>query len=113
MDAIKDMIRVAGARAVILIEKDEAVEMARVSINGEWLMQGNYWDFHPGCHGGLTRRLAKTAFEWRGVEGLVAAVRIMLPPDVEVLVVRRRYSYATSNGIDPVTDAELSSAERP
>jgi hypothetical protein len=25
--------------------------MARVSIDGKVVMEGNFWDFHPGCHG--------------------------------------------------------------
>jgi hypothetical protein len=25
--------------------------MARVSIDGKCVMEGNFWDFHPGCHG--------------------------------------------------------------
>jgi hypothetical protein len=33
----------------ILIEMDESCEMARVSVNGECIKEGNYWDFHDGC----------------------------------------------------------------
>lgn len=36
---------------VILIEKDLEVKMARVSLNKNIIMEGNFWDFHPGCTG--------------------------------------------------------------
>lgn len=36
---------------VILVEVDEACEMASVSLNGSCVMMGNFWDFHPDCHG--------------------------------------------------------------
>lgn len=112
MNSIKDLIRIAGKKAVILVEKEESVEMARVSINGEWVMQGNYWDFHRNCHRGLTQQLATKAFEWTGTDGLVAAIRLVLHKDTEVFIVRRLYSYETGGGhIDPVTDEELSLAE--
>jgi hypothetical protein len=113
MDSIEELVRVAGSRAVILIEKEEDTEMARLSINGEWIMQGNYWDFHPRCHGGLTQQLAKKAFEWNGVEGLVAAIRLVLPKETDVVMIRRPYSYDTDGShIASVTDEDLSTAQR-
>lgn len=39
------------ATSKILIEVDQSCEMARVSIDGKGVMEGNFWDFHPGCHG--------------------------------------------------------------
>lgn len=30
---------------------DESCEMAGVYLDGKLVMLGNYWDFHPGCHG--------------------------------------------------------------
>lgn len=39
------------AKQVILVEVDDSCEMAMVSINKECVMEGNFWDFHPGCHG--------------------------------------------------------------
>lgn len=35
----------------ILEEVQASCEMACVSVNGQCIMMGNYWDFHPGCHG--------------------------------------------------------------
>lgn len=35
----------------ITIRTDEACEMACVELNGERIMMGNFWDFHPNCHG--------------------------------------------------------------
>lgn len=28
-----------------------AWKMAQVEVNGECIMTGNFWDFHPDCHG--------------------------------------------------------------
>jgi len=36
---------------IILINTDTSCEMAMVSIDGKCVMSGNFWDFHPGCHG--------------------------------------------------------------
>ena len=36
---------------LILIEVDRTCAMARVSLNNEIVMEGNYNDFYPGCHG--------------------------------------------------------------
>jgi len=35
----------------ILMEDDSSCEMCCVSLEGETIMEGNYWDFHNGCHG--------------------------------------------------------------
>lgn len=35
----------------ILEEVQPSCKMAKVSVNGQCIMMGNYWDFHPGCHG--------------------------------------------------------------
>ena len=35
----------------ILLKEDSSCEMAVVSVNGKCIMEGNYWDFHNGCHG--------------------------------------------------------------
>jgi hypothetical protein len=113
MDSINDLILVAGKKAVILVEKEEDVEMVRISVNGEWVIQGNYWDFHPHCGGSLIQELRQRTFEWLTHKGLVEAIQRVLPKETEVLIVRRRYSYATDGGrLDPVTEEELSMAER-
>ena len=33
------------------IRVDNSCEMASVYLNGNLIMCGNFWDFHPGCHG--------------------------------------------------------------
>jgi len=35
----------------ILVQVDKSCSMARVSLNNKGIMEGNFWDFHPGCHG--------------------------------------------------------------
>jgi hypothetical protein len=57
MDKIKELksqlesLLVEEEGILILIETDRSCEMARVSIDGKCVMEGNFWDFHPGCHG--------------------------------------------------------------
>ncbi len=36
---------------VVLVKIDDSCEMAEVSVNDQCVMMGNFWDFHPGCHG--------------------------------------------------------------
>ena len=36
---------------IIEIKVDKSCEMAQVSLNGKIIMCGNFWDFHPRCHG--------------------------------------------------------------
>lgn len=38
-------------KTLIQVQVDDAREMACVSIDGKIVMQGNFHDFHPGCHG--------------------------------------------------------------
>lgn len=35
----------------VLIRVDRSCDMAEVEVNGKCIMMGNFWDFHPGCHG--------------------------------------------------------------
>lgn len=34
-----------------VIDIHKPYEMARVKLNGEIIFLGNFWDYHPGCHG--------------------------------------------------------------
>jgi hypothetical protein len=36
---------------IILVQSDRSCEMAAVAIDDKCVMSGNFWDFHPGCHG--------------------------------------------------------------
>lgn len=40
-----------NTKNLIEIFVDPDCEMASVHLNGECVMSGNYWDFHPKCHG--------------------------------------------------------------
>lgn len=39
------------ATNTVQIRTDSSCSMAEVRINGTLVMEGNYWDFHPGTHG--------------------------------------------------------------
>ncbi len=38
-------------QSTIIIKRDQSCSMAAVSLNGVIIMEGNFRDFHPGCHG--------------------------------------------------------------
>lgn len=38
-------------RNTVTTDLDGSCDMAQVSVNGQVVMVGNLWDFHPGCHG--------------------------------------------------------------
>lgn len=35
----------------VTVDIDRSCKMAQVKVNGKLVMVGNFWDFHPGCHG--------------------------------------------------------------
>ena len=35
----------------IIIQVDMSYEMAKIILNNKCIMEGNFWDFDPGCHG--------------------------------------------------------------
>ena len=50
----------------ILVEVDNRCSMAAVSLNNKCVMEGNFWDFHPGCHG---------ISEWGEFKGYISLYR--------------------------------------
>ncbi len=36
---------------VVKVNVDAGCKMAEVRVNNKVVMLGNFWDFHPGCHG--------------------------------------------------------------
>jgi hypothetical protein len=56
-------------------------QMAEIQVNGEQLYVGNYWDYHPGCHGipylctpESHPVLAYVKPNWRGPRALLSEV---------------------------------------
>jgi hypothetical protein len=37
---------------IIKIFVDKKTNMACIEVNSEFIMEGNFWDFHNSCHGG-------------------------------------------------------------
>jgi hypothetical protein len=35
---------------IITVRIDDYTEMAEVLLNNNYIMMGNFWDFHPGCY---------------------------------------------------------------
>jgi hypothetical protein len=70
---------------IILVRTDSSCEMAEVYLDGELVMNGNYWDFHNGCHG-----IYKYG-EFNSVDGLVRKISRSLSPEL-VEVNRETYN---------------------
>lgn len=79
---MKDHIWVDSERpttAEIRLVKDPRCEMAGVYVDDHLVMLGNYWDFHPYCHGGELHHLLGSAFHWEsGCQSLIASLRLYL-----------------------------------
>lgn len=67
-----DIIPVIKGNNVIKIYRDQSCKMACIKLNGVPLMEGNFWDFHPGCHGGKLRVLGYITGDhnWNSISGL-------------------------------------------
>jgi hypothetical protein len=63
---------------IIKIIREPHFEMAYVYLNDEHIMSGNYWDFHPGCHGMYQYG------DFKGVDSLAIAIKKSLNDDVEI-----------------------------
>lgn len=59
---------------VVLVETDADRDMARLSVNGTPVMEGNSRDFHPGCHGGWHLDLAAAHGGFRSPQQMAASV---------------------------------------
>jgi len=44
-------IAVRATGNTVTIQIDDSCAMAQVLVNDVLIMVGNFWDFHPGCHG--------------------------------------------------------------
>lgn len=62
-------------KIIILVKVDDSCNMAWVSVDGESVMEGNFWDFHPGCHG-----IHKYG-DFKGYNSLAQAIRRKLIKD--------------------------------
>lgn len=70
----------------ILIKTDSSCEMAAVYLNDQIIMEGNYWDFHSGCHG---------IYEYgnfNSIDELIRLIATKLSPEL-VTVKRETYKY--------------------
>lgn len=60
----------------IEIYVDRSCKMAVVKFNGTWVMEGNFWDFHPGCHG------INEYGDFNGYRGLADAIKSKYPDSI-------------------------------
>lgn len=89
-------------RTVTLLT-DGGCDMAEIRIGGKAIYVGNFWDYHPGCHGvpyGYRTTdddefhciLARVNPQWRGHRMLVDEIVRILSED-GFKVIRRSYAY--------------------
>jgi hypothetical protein len=73
---------------IIKIEVDLSCEMARVSIDGKGVMEGNFWDFHPGCHA------INEYGDFEGHDDLATVIGASLEKNgYDIAIVRESYKY--------------------
>lgn len=75
---------------IILVKTDPSSKMAVVYLNNQIIMEGNYWDFHPSCHG---------IYEYgnfNSIDELVRLIATRLSPEL-VTVKRENYKYQCNN----------------
>lgn len=65
----------------IEVNVDNLSEMASVYLNGKHIMSGNFWDFHPNCHG------IHEYGEFKGYRGLANAIALKIG-DCEIITKR-------------------------
>jgi len=63
-----------GPDPIVIIERDETCRMARIRVSGRCVMEGNTWDFYPGCHGGWHYELAARHGGYKGADGMALAL---------------------------------------
>jgi len=73
---------------VILVKVDKSCDMAEVWLNDECIMDGNFWDFHPGCHG------INEYGDFKGYSDLARAIALSLHKEGESSkIVNEEYCY--------------------
>jgi hypothetical protein len=78
---------VAGQLNTITLAKDSKCKMAAVSVNDVCVYEGNYWDYHNGCHG-------IHDFPFDSVGGFIRGLKqLALREGMEVTYLVETYSY--------------------
>lgn len=70
---------------VIYLGVDKSCDMAFVQLNKKTILLGNFWDFHPGCHG--------HTFAFRGYEDLVNQIKQYLESTGASVTVEEDYNW--------------------
>lgn len=75
----------------ILLREDESCSMACVRLNGKCIMEGNYWDFHNGCHG------IDEYGEFNSRSELIQRIYLHLAktqPQKKIVIEKQKYKYS-------------------
>lgn len=77
-------------KVIITTSVDNDCNMAKVKVNNLLIMTGNFWDFHPGCHGINLYGDFKTY--WGLASKLKDYIRTQLP-NCDVSLINSKYTY--------------------
>ena len=72
---LSDLNLFEGVDVSVHCRIDASCEMAEVLIEDAFVMVGNLWDFHPGCHGGWFYELEKQAGGFTSAQGLAVSLQ--------------------------------------
>ncbi len=85
---LKSIIDAENKEIIILVQTDGSCEMARVSIDGVGVMEGNFWDFHPGCHG------INEYGDFNGFDSLALKILFKLTKEgKKAKIIKKRYKF--------------------
>ena len=69
---------------IVEVKVDKSCEMAEVYLNDKLIMMGNFWDFHPNCHG---------IYEYGEFKGYLDLGRMIALKVGDCEIVKSKYSY--------------------
>ena len=81
-DDLKEKIKKTN---VIYLGVDKSCDMAVVELNQKTILFGNFWDFHPGCHG--------HTFAFRGYQELVIKIKSYLESIGNSVTIKEDYNW--------------------
>jgi hypothetical protein len=85
---LKSLSIMENKEITILVQTDGSCEMARVSIDDKCVMQGNFWDFHPGCHG------INEYGDFNGFDSLSVKILLKLTKEgKKAKIIKKRYKF--------------------
>ena len=73
---------------IINLIVDDNCEMAEITLDGKYIMSGNFWDFYSGC----TPSTDKYG-DFKGYNGLIKAICNTLGETAKIQLIRQKHNY--------------------